>query len=77
LNPAYFNDDELDHYNEITAKWLASKTEQQQKIWKLYNKGTPKKTIAKKLSKDPKYVRDTIQSLTKDFNKKIPTLLKE
>ena len=71
----YFKEDELDHYNEITAKWLASKTEQQQKIWKLYNKATPKKTIAKKLSKDPKYVRVTIKSLTKDFNKKITPLL--
>ena len=65
------------YYDEIRAEWLASKTEQQQKIWKLNNKGTPNKTIAKKLSKDPKYVRDTIQSLTKDFNKKIPPLLIE
>ena len=64
------------YYDEIRAEWLASKTEQQQKIWKLYNKGTPKKTIAKKLSKDPKYVRDTIKSLRNDFNKKIPPLLK-
>ena len=71
----YFKEDELDHYNEITAKWLASKTEQQQKIWKLNNKGTPNKTIAKKLSRDPKYVRVTIKSLTKDFNKKISPLL--
>ena len=65
------------HYDEIRAKWLASKTEQQQKIWKLYNKGTPKKRIAYKLRKDPKYVRETIKSLRNDFNKKIPPLLKK
>ena len=63
------------YYDEIRAEWLASKTEQQQKIWKLNNKGTPNKTIAKKLSRDPKYVRVTIKSLTKDFNKKISPLL--
>jgi hypothetical protein len=71
----YFDDEKLDRYAEITAKWLASKTEQQQKIWKLHLKATPNKTIAKKLSRDPKYVRVTIKSLTTDFNKKIPRLL--
>ena len=64
-----------DHYAEITAKWLASKTEQQQKIWKLHFEGMPKKTIAEKLRKDPKYVRVTIKRLTKDLIKKLPPLL--
>ena len=66
-----------DHYAKIKAEWLASKSEQQQKIWKLHFESMPKKTIAEKLGKDPKYVRVTIKRLTEDLIKKLPPLLKK
>lgn len=71
------NPEFIDAYNEQKELWLSTKTEQQQKIWKLYNQNIPKKIIAKRLNKDPKYIRVTIKRLTESFfedlSKKVST----
>ena len=61
------NPDYIDAYVETVRKWLATKTEQQKKIWELYNDDIPKKRIAKQLNKDDKYIRVTIKNLEKSF----------
>ena len=71
------NPEFIDAYNEQKELWLSTKTEQQQKIWKLYNQNIPKKIIAKRLNKDPKYIRVTIkrleESFCEDLSKKVST----
>ena len=58
-------------YLEQIGLWRSTKTEQQQKIWKLYNQNLPKKEIARKLNKDPKYIRVTIKNLEKSFTEEL------
>ena len=57
----------IDPYRHEIEKWLSTKTQQQQKIWKLHNQKMPKKIIAKRLGKDPKYIRVTIKNLESSF----------
>ena len=59
------------HYEEAIEAWFDTKTADQQEVWEHYNKGMPKKIIARKLQKDPRYIRATIENMEKDFQEKI------
>ncbi len=61
-------------YEDLTKRWVKSKTKQQRTIWNYYVLGVPKKRIASILKKNEKNIIDIINRLQEDFLKKLPPL---
>ena len=61
-------------YEDLTRRWVKSKTKQQRTIWNYYVLGVPKKRIASILKKNEKIIIDIINRLQEDFLKKLPPL---